>query len=114
MPVVDGALFGSGNNPAQIRFDGRQFVLVEKRDDWWGGTVEFAVADAASGPFRPTASLAEPLRCERAICNTYFASWVPWTVDGAGVWSISHNRWNGGETAGHLADYRPTFWSIDV
>lgn len=110
VPVVDGSFAMSGNNPAQLHFDGRRYLLVEKRDDWWGTTVEFGVADRPEGPFRHVGSVDEPLKCDRSRCNTYFASWVPWVdADGAAIWSIGHNRWNGAETAAHLATYRPTF-----
>jgi hypothetical protein len=115
VPVVGGEFVGSGNNPAQIAFDGNRFVLVEKRDDWWGTTVEFGVADRAEGPFVHVASIDEPLGCDRSACNTYFASWVPWRErDGSSIWSVGRNRWDGSETADHLADYRPTFAAIDL
>lgn len=114
VPVVDARLVYSGNNPAQIRFDGTRFVLVEKRDDWFGSAVEFASSDSATGPFRHVATVAEPLRCDAATCNSYFATWLPWTDDGRLIWSISHNRWDGTETATHLEDYRPTFHSIEL
>lgn len=115
VPVVDALFIGSGNNPAQIRFDGSRFVLVQKRDDWWGTTVDFGVADAPQGPFSHIASVDEPLNCDRSTCNTYFASWVPWNdSDGGNIWSIGHNRWNGSETSSHLADYRPTFQTISL
>jgi hypothetical protein len=114
-PVVDESFVLSGNNPAQIRFDGRRFVLVEKRDDWWGTTVEFGVAELAQGPFERVATIDEPLTCDRSVCNTYFASWIPWLdADGRHLWSIGHNRWNGSETAANLADYRPTFAPVDL
>lgn len=109
VPVVDGEFVGSGNNPAQIAFDGERFLLVEKRDDWWGTTVEFGVAEVPQGPFTHVATIDEPLACDRSECNTYFASWVPWRdVDGGPIWSIGRNRWDGSLTATHLVDYRPT------
>jgi hypothetical protein len=53
--------------------------------------------------------------CDPAVCNTYFAAWVPWR-DSSGdlIWSIGHNRWTGSETPSHLADYRPTFHRIEL
>lgn len=111
--VVDFDFASSGNNPAQIHFDGERFVLVQKRNDWWGQTVEFGVAPKPAGPFVHVTSIGTPLACEPSICNSYFASWVPWTEpDGTPIWSLSHNRWNGSETADHLAHYRPTFWTV--
>jgi hypothetical protein len=90
-------------------------LLVEKRDDWWGRSIEFGVAENPQGPFQHVGSVPESLKCLPAACNTYFASWIPWT-DGAGrhIWSISHNRWNGSETVSHLSTYRPTFHTIDL
>jgi hypothetical protein len=91
-PVVDGTFVFSGNNPAQVRFDGKRFVLIEKRDDWWGLTVEVGVADSAQGPFRHVVSIDEPRKCDPSQCNTYFAAWVPWLgADGEHIWSIGHN-----------------------
>jgi hypothetical protein len=114
-PVVDASFVGSGNNPAQIRHDGKRFLLVQKRDDWWGATVNFGVASDPQGPFALVASVDEPLNCDRSVCNTYFASWVPWNdSDGDQIWSIGHNRWNGSETHSHLADYRPTFSTVNL
>ncbi|MEM9038843.1 MAG: hypothetical protein AAGD33_02990 [Actinomycetota bacterium] len=114
VPVVDGSFVLSGNNPAQVRFDGDRFVLIEKRDDWWGRTVEIGVAAAPEGPFQHVASVDEPLKCDRARCNTYFAAWVPWRdPSGDHIWSIGHNRWDG-RTAQHLEIYRPTFHAVAI
>jgi len=115
VPVVDESFAASVNNPAQIRFDGTRFLLVEKEGDWWGTTVEFGAADSPQGPFTRSNPVAEPLKCDRLRCNTYFAAWVPWKdSDGGHIWSIGHNRWNGSETHSHLAVYRPTFLTIDI
>lgn len=113
--VVDGRFVFSGNNPAQIRFDGNRYLLVEKRDDWFGETVEFGIAENPQGPFVRVASVDQPLKCDSSICNTYFASWVPWT-DSSGdfIWSIGHNRWNGAETLRYIETYRPTFATINI
>ncbi len=114
-PVVSAAFVGSGNNPAQVSFDGARFVLVQKRDDWWGIAVDFGVADDPQGPFIHVGSVDEPLNCDRSECNTYFASWIPWNnSDGDHIWSIGHNRWDGSETHNHLADYRPTFLAVSI
>lgn len=107
VPVVDGTFAMSGNNPAQIVHDGRQFVLIEKRDDWWGSTVEFGMASLAIGPFRHVGSVTAPLACDPSDCNTYFASWVPWRdTDGAMIWTVSRNVWSG-HTADRLHLYHP-------
>lgn len=112
-PVVDAGFVGSGNNPAQIRYDGGRFVLIEKRDDWWGQTIEVGVADAPYGPFHHLTSIDQPLKCDLWECNTYFAAWVPWRDEaGRSIWSIGHNRWDGSGTHLHLDTYRPTFQSI--
>lgn len=115
VPVVDGAFAFSGNNPAQISFDGERYLLVEKRDDWWGSTIEFGVAERPAGPFTLVTTVDQPLKCSADHCNTYFAAWVPWTdSSGANIWSIGHNRWNGAETSTHLSIYRPTFHAVTL
>jgi hypothetical protein len=114
VPVVDGSFAFSGNNPAQIRFNGRRFVLIEKRDDWWGSTVEFGASKSARGPFRHVASIPEPAKGGDE-CNTYFASWVPWTVwPGVSIWAIGHNTWDGSGSIGGDRVYHPTFHAIGV
>ena len=114
-PVVNSTFVGSGNNPAQISYDGKQFILVQKRDDWWGTAIDFGVAGTPQGPFVHVESIDEPRGCQLGACNTYFASWVPWNdSSGSRIWSIGHNRWNGSETESHLVDYRPTFHTIDL
>lgn len=113
--VVDATVFFAGNNPAQIRFTGERFELVEKRGDWFGETVEFATAPHPAGPFEPVASVAQPLPCSFDTCNSYFATWVPWpSSDGTAIWTISHNRWDGTETADHLEHYRPSFHAVHL
>lgn len=115
VPVVDLGFTWAAINPAQISFDGERYLLVEKRDDWWGHTIEFGVADDPWGPFSNVSSVTQPLKCDGTLCNTYFAAWVPWLdSSGQNIWSIGHNRWNGAETASHLSTYRPTFHTIDI
>jgi hypothetical protein len=107
VPVLDSTFAMSGNNPAQIVHDGEQFVLIDKRDDWWGSTVEFGLASSATGPFRHVGSITAPVACDPSECNTYFASWVPWRdTDGAMIWTVSRNVWSG-HTADQLHLYRP-------
>ena len=104
----------AGSNSPCLDVRGR-FVLVEKQDDWWGTTVAFGVAEEPQGPFRAVASVEETLKCEQWGCNTYFSAWIPWRdPSGALIWSISHNRWDGAETASHLHVYRPTFQTIEL
>jgi hypothetical protein len=114
VPVVDGTFASSGNNLAQIVYDGEQFVLIDKRDDWWGSTVEFGLASRATGPFRHVGSVTAPLACDPSECNTYFASWVPWRdTDGAMIWTVSRNVWSG-HTADQLHLYRPAVSTFRV
>lgn len=114
-PVVDASFVSSVNNPAQIRFDGSRFVLVEKEGDWWGQRVEFGISNDPQGPFKHVVSIDHPVKCDPSVCSTYFASWIPWS-DSSGdlIWSIGHNRWNGAETRSHLSTYRPTFLTINI
>lgn len=114
-PVVDGTFVMSGNNPAQFQFDRGRFLLIEKRDDWWGTTVEFGVSLRATGPFERFVSIPEPLACDRSTCDTYFASWIPWRdADGSHIWSISCNLWDGSETCRRLDLYGPRFGTISI
>jgi hypothetical protein len=110
VPVIDGTFVYSGNNPAQVRFDGTSFWLVEKRDDWWGATIEFGVSSRPGGPFTHVGTLPQPTACDPAVCNTYFAGWVPWRdPSGALIWSISRNVWSGASSPDQFDRYRPTF-----
>jgi hypothetical protein len=114
VPVIDGTFVFSGNNPAQIQFDGTRFVLVEKRDDWWGKTIEFGVSKSARGPFTHVKSVAEPVKCDPG-CNTYFASWVPWPGGkGRRLWMLGHNVRDGSTTASNLHIYRPTVHTVKL
>ena len=63
-------------NPTQVMFDGHQFVAVTKEGDWWGNTIYLDVAPTAQGPWHTYWTIAAPTEC--SICNTYFASIVPW------------------------------------
>ena len=81
-------------NPTQVMFDGRQFVAVTKEGDWWGNTIYLDVAPTAQGPWRTYSTIAVPTEC--SICNTYFASIVPWrATDGALVLGLSRNTFEG-------------------
>lgn len=115
VPVVDGSFVGSGNNPAQIRFDGAGFALVEKPDDWFGDRVEFGYGDEPQGPFRHTGSANAALACEATVCNSYFATWIPWSdPDGSSIWAISCNVWDGDRTCDQLDRYGPRFATADT
>ncbi len=81
-------------NPTQVIFDGHQFVAVTKEGDWWGDTIYLDVAPAAQGPWRTYNTIAVPDGC--SICNTYFASIVPWrAVDGSLILGLSRNTFEG-------------------
>jgi hypothetical protein len=81
-------------NPTQVMFDGRQFIAVTKEGDWWGNTIYLDVAPSAQGPWRTYSTIAIPDEC--SICNTYFASIVPWrATDGSLVLGLSRNTFEG-------------------
>ncbi|MGH9133009.1 MAG: hypothetical protein ACRDZZ_03670 [Ilumatobacteraceae bacterium] len=81
-------------NPTQVMFDGYQFVAVTKEGDWWGDTIYLDVAPAAEGPWITYATIDVPSEC--SICNTYFASFVPWrAADGALIVGLSRNTFEG-------------------
>ena len=81
-------------NPTQVMFDGHQFVAVTKEGDWWGNTIYLDVAPSAQGPWHTYSTIAVPAEC--SICNTYFASIVPWRAsNGSLVLGLSRNTFEG-------------------
>ena len=93
-PVIDAATTGAGVNPAQVMWDGTSFLAIVKEGDWWGTDIVVASSAAPTGPFEVRTRIPQPLRCEPAICNTYFASWLPWRESPTTLtWSLSNNRW---------------------
>ena len=106
VPVVTAAVTASRVNPVQVTFDGWQFQMIVKNDDWWGHTIELFSARTAAGPWKLEALVPEPVKCATHVCNTYFAAWLPWRdPSDALIWSLDHNHWDGVPSA----DYRPTF-----
>jgi hypothetical protein len=93
-------------NPSQVVFDGRQFVAVTKEGDWWGNTIYLDVAPSAQGPWRTYSTIPVPSEC--SICNTYFASIVPWrAADGSLILGLSRNTFEGILTG----QYSPRFFT---
>ena len=96
-------------NPAQIHWNGEQFVAVTKVGDWWGRTIHVDASRTAHGPWSSVEEIAVEPACDG--CNTYFASVVPAPASDAGfVVGISNNRWDGA----HSSHYAPTFLSVDA
>ena len=108
-PVIGAATTGAGVNPAQVMWDGTAFLAIVKEGDWWGTDIVVASSAAPTGPFEVRTRITQPLRCEPAICNTYFASWLPWRESPTTLpWGLSNNRWDGA-----FSDvYRPTFHAV--
>lgn len=103
-PVMD---LGRSINPAQIRWNGQQFVAVTKVGDWWGRTIHVDTSPNAYGPWRAVEELPVAPVCDG--CNTYFASLVPVPASESGfVVGISNNTWDGA----HSSHYAPTFLSV--
>jgi hypothetical protein len=98
----------------QVRNLGGTYVSVDKIDDWWGTTIDIAVADRPEGPFRTVATVPVQPACED--CNTYFAQALPWTSpDGELLVSISNNAWNMARDAfPHPELYRPSVLQIRI
>ena len=81
-------------NPTQVMFDGTQFIAVTKEGDWWGKAIYLDVAPSAEGPWRTYWMIPVPTAC--SICNSYFASFVPWrAADGSLVVGLSRNTYEG-------------------
>lgn len=94
-------------NPTQVWFDGDGFVAVTKDADWWGDTIHLDRAPRAQGPWTTYHSFVAPVRND--LCNTYFASFVPWREpDGSLIVGLSNNRWD--EPCS--VDYRPSFFTV--
>lgn len=85
---------GRAINPTQVRHAGGEFLAVTKIGDWFGDTIYLDRAPTAHGPWTNYARLPATPKCA-SDCNTYFASWVPGSVDGDQVIGLSHNRWDG-------------------
>lgn len=82
-------------NPSQVRWNGEEFVAVTKVGDWFGSTIYLDRAPAAEGPWVNYARIPATPKCQRSVCNTYFASWVPWNEGQNYLIGLSHNRWDG-------------------
>lgn len=92
-------------NPSQIRWTGTEFVAVTKVGDWFGSTIYLDHAPSAEGPWTNYARLPATPKCSDTVCNTYFASWVPWNDGTDYIIGLSHNRWDGRVSSIN----RPTF-----
>lgn len=87
---------GGAIAPSQVRWDGDEFVAVTKDGDWFGDTILFSRAPNAHGPWTTYARVPAVPKCDRTVCNTYFASWIPLTdARGFDVIGLSHNVWGG-------------------
>lgn len=94
-------------NPAQIMFDGKQWVSITKAGDWFGRTVFLDYAPSPMGPWVTYHTFQPATKCND--CNTYFASWVPWKAsNGNLIGMLGHNRWDGRQSS----VYRPTVFEV--
>lgn len=107
----------STNNPVQVKFDGDKFRMVSMPGDWWGDRVFTATADSIEGPWTITSEQTITPKCDDSRiaggCNTYYASWVPWTDNGQFIYSVGNNTWDGSKTHSNLWVYRPTVHVAD-
>jgi len=84
-----------------------KYVSITKVGDWFGDTIEIDVASNPQGPFTTVRTIATPAKCP--ICNTYFASLVPYRAsDGSMIIGLSNNVF--GPT--DLSRYDPSFFAI--
>lgn len=86
---------GRSVNATQVQWTGTEFVAVTKVDDWFGSTIYLDRAPRAEGPWTNYARMPATPKCAKQVCNTYFASWVPWTDNGRYIIGLSNNRWDG-------------------
>ena len=95
-------------NPTQVVVSDGRFVAVTKVGDWWGETIVLDVSPAAEGPWHTYETITVEPSCER-VCNTYFASVVPYGADESSfVVGLSHNTFPGDD----LSRYAPTFLRV--
>ena len=82
------------------------------RAAWSSGALSArnARAPAAHGPWTTYARVPAIPKCDRTVCNTYFASWIPLADAGRDdVIGLSHNVWGGDLSWVN----RPSFLVID-
>jgi hypothetical protein len=100
-------------NADQFVAAGNRFWSVNKEGDWWGDAVYLSWSRSPTGPFQVYQQLGTQPKC--AVCNTYFASWIPPTAvagrPGELTYAISNNQWDGAAPFSH---YRPSFRSVAV
>ena len=95
-------------NPTQVALLDGRFVAVTKVGDWWGDTIVLDVAPNAEGPWHTYETITVEPECER-VCNTYFASVVPYGADQTSIMiGLSANVWSGDD----LDHYTPTFFRV--
>jgi hypothetical protein len=96
-------------NPAQIRFNGTQFVAVTKVGDWFGDTIYIDTAPTAHGPWTNLATRTIAPLCDG--CDTYFASFTAAPIEAHTLTiAISNNTWDGL----NLGWYHPTLLTVPV
>lgn len=96
-------------NPVQVAVIGGRLVAATKVGDWWGDTVHLDTAVRPEGPWATYDTVAVPPRCD--VCNTYFASILPYEHDGTTFTvAISNNTWRGTE----LAHYEPSVFAVPM
>lgn len=116
VPIVHFYVTGATVNPIDVKWDGAKFLAITKPGDWlgmpWGGghRVQVFTAPSAQGPWTKVYDIPVAAKCDPAVCNTYWASWVPWRdpVTGLMIWQISNNVWSGL----NMTIYRPSTYSL--
>lgn len=94
-------------NPTQVAVYNGRFVAVTKEGDWWGDVIYLDVAPAPEGPWQTYWSTLVQAECD--LCNTYFASIVPFgAVEDSFIIALSCNSWTGDD----LDHYNPTFMRV--
>jgi hypothetical protein len=101
-------------NPVSIQNIDGQFVSVSKQGDWWGTTIVVDTAPTAVGPWTTVKTVETTVKCD--VCNTYFASLMPWRqANGSLVVAISNNAWDmRGVAFPNPWIYRPSFIAIEM
>jgi hypothetical protein len=105
-PVLPTA--GRHVNALDITLVGNRWLSIVKVDDWFGDTIIVESATRPVGPFETIMTLPATPKCDPAVCNTYYASWIPDGPAGTLTIGLSNNRWDG--ILPHV--YRPSYRTI--
>ncbi len=93
-------------NALDVTRANNRWLAVIKVDDWFGDTIVVESAPRPVGPFSTIMTLSAAPKCDPAVCNTYYASWIPNGPAGTMTIGLSNNRWDGILSGVYKPSYR--------